>query len=145
MPKEKLKDSPDSWVPGVFGMFNNKALREGNQRRWEVEAEKRNSSRPLGQKSLVKGKTSPEEVMVEEAHADNEDFDKEYPRVPDALYHQKLGEEILAESGIDPRKKFESAEDLETALNQSDVPYSERTDRAAVKVRPELASKDKAA
>ena len=138
MPKEK-HNSPDAWTPGVFGIFNEKGLREDSQRRWEDEARTQNKARPLGEKLLGRARTSAELVMLGEAHEVDEQVDqaRREGKVPQALRHEKLGQGILEESGIETPKRFSSAKGLEDVLKQSDIHYDERVHSASQKIDAE--------
>lgn len=127
------KKDPDAWAPGVFGMFNEKGSREENARRWKVEADKRKKARPLSRKLLFQDRTSGKDVMLEEAHLDNQMLDR--GELPYSMYHQKLGQEILVESGLEPTRKFASANDLEKAIKPYDGTYVDRVHKAAERVK----------
>ncbi len=125
---------PDSWRPGVFQNFNQKGLREDHEKRWGHQADVENSDRSVLSKLGGKGKVTANDIMRDEANAENAEFNTEYPKVPYAQRGQKIGEAILSESGIDPKTHFATDGELYEALAKSEIPFWERVDAAVDRV-----------
>lgn len=64
--------------------------------------------------------------MLESAESVDRYVDTNGTLGPFILYSQKVGEEILAQSGIEITRRFATREELEAALAESDIPYNER-------------------
>lgn len=121
MLKEQLSPTqePGVWIPGRDStFFNLESARQANQHRWEHEARRLNSYRPLAQKLSFRKRLSAEDVMRDEANTNNRQYDASYPRIPDFLYTQQLGETILEIAGIE-QPYFSTAEQLQDALRES--------------------------
>lgn len=143
---EDPDSSQDAWIPDFhFGddwsiptLRNERVVREKGQQSWEREAHHRNRYfRPIWKRVLCLGKVTAWEVMLEDASAIDRYVDKHNTLGPFVLYHQRMAQAILEESGIETPKRYPTREVLEAALGESDVPYEERVVAAYRRVRAE--------